>query len=207
MLILFGDKCHFRHVNIICVEQNCSVFDCEKRHPVICKYFRNFRRCKFSNCSYKHDTKNEANSTKEKIIVLETKVMESDKEGHKTLEAFEKIFKEKMDTFEYHIQILKKIIEEKDNKVISLDNMSNEMVKKFESLDKETKEEYGKEKEINQKIKYLENAIKKQSKSTPELLICNECNFTATSKIGLKTNTKRNHTNLRLREVSQTVRV
>ena len=119
-------------------------------------------------------------------------------EIEKTLEAFEKIFNEKIDTFEHHIQKLNKIIEEKDDKVISLDNKLKEMVKKFESLEKETKEENGKEKEINKKIKELENAIKKQSKTTPELLTCNECNFTTTSKIGLKTHTKRKHTNLKL---------
>ena len=40
--------------------------------------------------------------------------------------------------------------------------------------------------------------LKKQSKATPELLTCNECNFTTTSKIGLKTHTKRKHTKLKL---------
>ena len=77
----YCDKCHFRHVNVICVKQNCSVFYCENRHPVICKYFRNFRRCKFSNCSYTHLDNNEANATEEKIRVLEAKVMEIEKEG------------------------------------------------------------------------------------------------------------------------------
>ena len=89
--------------------------------------------------------------------MLETKVMEIEKEGHKTLEAFEKLFKEKIDTFEHHIQKLNKIIEEKDDKIISL---YNKLKEKFESLEKETKEENGKEKEINKKIKELENAMK-----------------------------------------------
>ena len=128
----YCDKCHFRHVNVICVKQNCSVFDCENRHPVICKYFRNFRRCKFSNCSYKHLDNNEFNATEEKLRVLEAKVMEIEKEvGNKRLEAFEKVFENKIEIFENHIKRLNNIIEEKDDKVVSLEHNLQEMVSKF----------------------------------------------------------------------------
>ena len=33
---------------------SCSVFECEKRNPVVCKYSMSFKRCKFSPCAFKH---------------------------------------------------------------------------------------------------------------------------------------------------------
>ena len=62
---MYGDKCHFRHVNVLCESKTCSVFECEKRHPVVCKYFMNFKRCKYSPCSYKHE--NEVNDLEKNI--------------------------------------------------------------------------------------------------------------------------------------------
>ena len=39
----YGDDCHFRHINVMCVSEKCDVFECDKRHPIACKYFENFR--------------------------------------------------------------------------------------------------------------------------------------------------------------------
>ena len=73
---MYGDKCHSRHVNVICVNSTCTVFDCENRHPVVCKFFRNFKRCKFSNCSYKHEIINEVKDIDVKFKTIETRLIE-----------------------------------------------------------------------------------------------------------------------------------
>ena len=55
------------------------------------KYFRNFRRCKFDNCSYNHGYRIKGNGTDEKIKMLETKLKENDdkkKNIVKKLDAF-----------------------------------------------------------------------------------------------------------------------
>ena len=83
--------------------------------------------------------------------------MEIEKEGgNKRLEAFEKDFEKKIETFEHHIKRLNKIIEEKDGKVVSLEHKLEELVMKFESFVIETKKEKDiKEEEINKKIREL----------------------------------------------------
>ena len=51
----YGDNCHFRHEKQICTDSSCDVFNCEKRHPRICSWFQQYRRCKFTSfCKFKH---------------------------------------------------------------------------------------------------------------------------------------------------------
>ena len=52
----YKENCFFRHVTIVCEDAKCNVFQCEQRHPKICNYYRDFRRCKFTvGCKYKHE--------------------------------------------------------------------------------------------------------------------------------------------------------
>ena len=51
----FLDKCKYKHVNENCNEKSCEINDCEKRHPMLCRYFKEFGRCKFGSfCYYRH---------------------------------------------------------------------------------------------------------------------------------------------------------
>ena len=52
---MYGDTCHFRHIDEVCSDKICNVFNCEKRHPKLCKFFREYHRCKFTTfCRYSH---------------------------------------------------------------------------------------------------------------------------------------------------------
>ena len=64
------------HNNVICVQTNCSVFDCEMRHPVVCKHFMNFRKCKFTNCAYKHSKGSDNDDMAAKIKNVEDEITE-----------------------------------------------------------------------------------------------------------------------------------
>ena len=128
----YGDKCHFRHNNVVCVTANCGVFDCDKRHLVNCKYHRNFRICKFDNCngpfygnlsSYNHGNRNKGNGAEEKIKILETKLKENDDKNKnivKKLEAFEKTNEVKLKAAEIQLLKIKKLDEVKDVKIVDL---------------------------------------------------------------------------------------
>ena len=72
----YADKCRFRHNNVICVKKNCSVFDCEMRHPVVCKHFLNFKKCKFTDCAYKHSKGSDTDDMAMKIKNGEDKITE-----------------------------------------------------------------------------------------------------------------------------------
>ena len=50
----FRNNCRKMHVNEHCENELCEIRTCRLRHPKPCRYFRDFRRCKFSNCKFKH---------------------------------------------------------------------------------------------------------------------------------------------------------
>ena len=79
------ETCRLKHVNDICEKKGCEIDKCSQRHPRSCKYFQEFKRCKFgSYCLYRHEdsqilcyTKNHEEKFKaltEKTTELETKV-------------------------------------------------------------------------------------------------------------------------------------
>ena len=187
----YGDKCHFRHINEKCVTKDCNISDCEKRHPKICIFIRRFGRCKFTTyCSYDHEKPKEND---EKISELEKKVENLEKFIEKIEPSdknLAKIVDNKVEALEVLITMLRKTLEEKDEQVSAL-------VKKFDYLENKFNDEQAvKNKEFVKKMKNLENMIKKNTKSTVEQLNCSECEFTTTSKQGLKTHIKRKHTKL-----------
>ena len=50
----FGDYCRNLHVNELCVELQCDIAVCEKRHPRTWSFYRDYGRCKYTEyCRYK----------------------------------------------------------------------------------------------------------------------------------------------------------
>ena len=99
----FGDKCQFRHINDLCLSENCIVDACENRHPKFCYYQKNYGRCKFTTfCKYSHE--------KEKLI-CENKENISD-------------FRQRLEEKELQIANL-------ENRLILLENDQNEEIKKL----------------------------------------------------------------------------
>ena len=69
-----GRNCSNIHLSEICNkgERECIGRVCEKRHPVVCNFFKQFGRCKFSDyCSYRHPTK-EMKTDNKAIAIKET---------------------------------------------------------------------------------------------------------------------------------------
>ena len=86
----FGEKCRKYHINEICSEKTCDITSCNKRHPRACKYFKNFRRCKFSPWAFKHETdpsindfenvNKEINNISERLLALDQVINDNNKE-------------------------------------------------------------------------------------------------------------------------------
>eukprot|EP00092_Neocalanus_flemingeri_P059010 GFUD01070439.1.p1 GENE.GFUD01070439.1~~GFUD01070439.1.p1 ORF type:complete len:313 (+),score=42.55 GFUD01070439.1:267-1205(+) len=88
----FKETCRKQHVMEICENSSCAVSTCIFRHPRMCRFFRDFGRCKFTvGCSYVHGfKKNEMGaldistlkSENDKLInliqILEKKILEMD---------------------------------------------------------------------------------------------------------------------------------
>ena len=50
----YQKNCHKNHENEICPNQTCEVKTCSLRHPKICRFYRDYGRCKFFPCAYMH---------------------------------------------------------------------------------------------------------------------------------------------------------
>ena len=75
----FKNVCCYRHVNTVCDNQSCDVVNCEKGYPRVCKYYRDFGRCKFSPCSFQHE--NALAKYLSKIHCLEKLLAEEDRDN------------------------------------------------------------------------------------------------------------------------------
>ena len=77
----YGVKCRKKHEELKCENSSCEIFDCNKRHPKECKYFREFNRCKYNEyCRYEHKQNSKVNESQicehekleSRILELET---------------------------------------------------------------------------------------------------------------------------------------
>ena len=56
----YSERCFYQHVSTVCDDYKCDVYKCEKRHPRICRYYRDFQRCKFTVvCKFKRENQYE----------------------------------------------------------------------------------------------------------------------------------------------------
>ena len=78
----YRNNCERTHFSEICETPKCSQYNCNKRHPRECFFFRTFGRCKFGTyCSYAHlvtvkenDDEKEVKELKSEILYLKEEV-------------------------------------------------------------------------------------------------------------------------------------
>ena len=68
----YNRQCPLKHVDYICENPDCHVSKCDLRHPKECIWFRDFQRCKFQSCAYKHKNKNR--NFKKDVDILSYKI-------------------------------------------------------------------------------------------------------------------------------------
>ena len=77
----FGDRCTKQHICEVCDKSECSVINCDFRHPRLCKYYKIYKRCKFTSyCKYKHEENNSETKymeTKNKDLRKKSETLES----------------------------------------------------------------------------------------------------------------------------------
>ena len=123
----YKEKCFYRHVTLVCDDVKCNVFQCEKRHPKICKYYRDFRRCKFTvGCKYKHENQYEIFEQFEKKL----EELKSSRIGNDSDELAKKA-EEKLESMENMLNNQRKELEEKNAQISSLELRMEEIEKKF----------------------------------------------------------------------------
>ena len=113
----FADKCKYQHVESLCEEKLCEINNCEKRHPKICIYQRDYGRCKTSFCKYYHGNETNIISNLEEKLEISRK---NNKELEKRIE----------------LPVLENIVEEKDQVATSLANSLTKLEKQIDLLKK-----------------------------------------------------------------------
>lgn len=120
----FNQACHLRHNNKICENTSCDN-SCEERHPKDCWWFREFKRCKFMYCAYRHvEQSHSTDNIKSKILTLEEKIKEKEIEMKLQEQKIEKIeaklkennLEEKVKNLERFVLHLQEKLEKIDSK-------------------------------------------------------------------------------------------
>ena len=205
------DNCDKKHSDKVCEDSNCKEEFCENRHPNPCKFGIRCQFNKKNECMYMHDTlacgDKEINTLKAKFDSQIGKLKDSVVNMQKTLEEKDsdiKLLKEKFDALEKVVEggqmnDIKKDLAEKNAMINGLEIKINE-------LDKEH-QKYRKQQE--KKIKDLENTCKQKPKkeinhenkiSEEKAIKCNKCDFSTTSRQGLKIHNSKTHSKINYEE-------
>ena len=108
----FGRTCLNKHVDQKCDAIKCDGKKCSYRHPKICRYYLNFKYCKFGEyCRYDHRKLESEESVKEKKRLIEN-VNEKDN-------LIDQLKKE-LDEKQKQIKALELSLEEKEKEIIKL---------------------------------------------------------------------------------------
>ena len=122
-------RCRNRHVDEVCEDSHCEMNTCERRHPLVCKYFEAFGRCRFNPCSYMHVAA--SNSVNRNKDTIEKQVTEIKTE----IEALKMISV----NLEEKVKNVQMICDVNTQKIIHLegntDDITNDLVSLNEALD------------------------------------------------------------------------
>jgi hypothetical protein len=105
----FGEVCRKQHVDELCDDSSCDPLNCIKRHPKECKYYSNYKRCKFNPCKFLH-LKNENYDEKLKEISKKQETIEENlQEKINIINLKIKEIDEKIDIHEEAIKAIEKV--------------------------------------------------------------------------------------------------
>ena len=112
-------RCRNRHVESICEDSSCNLILCENRHPVICKFFSTFGRCKYNPCSYKHLEVSTGNTDGKMVLDIETNARDID------------VLKNSVSTLSKNVEDLKSLLSASNRRITELESLvsSSQLIK------------------------------------------------------------------------------
>ena len=186
----FQDRCRNRHVNECCENTSCDISNCIQRHPKICKFYKNYGRCRFSEwCSFTH---------KENELSGNDDIMNKIKDVEKQLERNTGDCENKLSEIERRLEKFLEL----ENQVCERENQIEELFKKFEELAIESNEKNMLIEHLSEKVRVSESRINTledmvNKKKTEEIFFqCSYCDFKTVKEHGLKIHVKRKHTSI-----------
>ena len=154
----YKDNCRNMHIHEKCDNRSYEIKICSLRHPRKCSFYRDYKRCKYSEwCQYDHvdnevdSLTNQFEENKRKITELEKHIQNKEKYIENLVKRIEIIQTEIRVEFKTKLDILEKNVLDKDKTI-------DELVKKVKNLEKTIIDE-------------------KPPTDKPNVLICEFCKF------------------------------
>ena len=178
----FGRRCDKTHFTEVCDDQYCRGNNCDKRHPVVCFFFRVYGRCKFGTfCEYGHPMKKEQ-KLEDDVKALKLEVSD---------------LKNKVDV------LLKKLTEIetlKTDKIEKSDDKLENTKVQNESAEKREKYDGRAESKIDwANWRSLDEIIRENSEKFGKVTVmCDHCDYETSSDDNMKIHKAKEHTNVKL---------
>ena len=200
----YKNHCFRKHVDKICENGRCSASNCNLRHPRNCKYFLQYRYCKFGQfCRFNHEEKGKEHTNEEIDILkldlekLKQEIHEKDKNINRKDDLANRI-----EDIEKENKDLKNNIEEikEENESLRNELAVNDML--FESFKERMRDKYlyntedeesDYESDDNIREKRREIFRRRKAEERNNLNLCQVCNFKAKNASGLKTHKRMKH--------------
>ena len=197
------DYCRRRHIDESCESTSCDIGKCNLRHPVECKFFLRYNRCKFSPCKFSHKENTEIVEIRERLKAIEENIANKNKEIKRLDQVIQELaaknsdidlvkeVEDKIDSFQSNLETMKICMADKDAYIFTLEKKIKHVENRFET-------------EMNQQsdmIEKLRKSIEERVNETHldenecESFVCEECDFKSNSMKGLNIHKSRKHGN------------
>ena len=192
----FRNTCFKKHENQKCEKKNCKIWNCSLRHPKTCRFFREYKRCKFGEfCKFSHDQLTEKNYSEDIGGMMEKLECLKKDIGVKDIEIarLDTEIKDLERGLNCKIMNLEKIVRILQEEVAGL-KKENEKLRfslKGSFLSEEKNNLNDTENDDTERAKTDEN-IEKTSVVENEF-ICDKCGFIGKTEAGLKTHNTTKH--------------
>ena len=207
------DNCRKQHINESCESSSCDVKSCLLRHPMECKFFNRYRRCKFNPCKFLHIDNPDINQLSEKLKTIEEDIANKDEEIKRLGKVTEELVKnsivnivkeveDKINIFQSNLETMKICMAEKDAYISALEERVKAVEDKFEIVMNEHADKVKETFECSE-CEFVSNCLKglnvhksKKHKSEADVvnLNCLKCNFKGDNEDLLKVHNIRKHT-------------
>ena len=198
-----GNFCQKYHEKRICENQACDISMCFLRHPKICRFFKEYKRCKFNPCAYKHeDIDNIVKTLKEENKAISEKMenLSKDIELLNEKERESKGIIEKLRNFDSMMKNKNEKIEILEGKLKDTNLKISEQKKEIDIINKKLRVLKEKDTEMTVFEQKLDEIVKKVDKminkeqTDKEDFKCEKCNFIAKNEQVLKVHITSKHT-------------
>lgn len=191
----FREECHYQHFHVICSERVCRKSQCKARHPRLCRKGNTCKFLKKNICAFRHnnlkeDTSDEQNVSR-KISIFEEEIRNLKHEIFELKNCIEKKQSE-----------LEATSERQDTKEIIIGGLKSyikELEEENKKLKRNTLKVMGKKCDVCDFTCSIDSELECHF-TTHHEIICDECEFKAKSKSGLKTHKGAKHRSVKLKE-------